>query len=539
MSKKCLGILVLLYSLAIQAQEYNIPFNRDVYGRYESQLQRLDNSFHTSVKPYREAAVRGALNKDSIDNTFYSNKSFLKRESLLYKKLRKEDLLKVKSDEYSLALNPLLNLEFGRDLDPINKKNVAVNTRGVMLSGTLGSKFAFSTSFYENQGTFLNYIDNAINRDSVVPGQGFVKFNEQGKNRYDYAMATGYISYTPSKFFNMQLGNDKNFIGDGYRSLLLSDNAFSYPYLKLTTQFWKLQYTVMYAQFLDLRAPHSYELGYRKKYGTFHYLNLNIGKRLSVGLYESVIWQESDSSGYRGFDLTYLNPVIFYRPVEFSLGSPDNVNIGLNLKYKLTNNMLLYGQVMLDEFLIKEFLGRNGKGSALNKQGYQFGGKWFNMFGVPNLNGQSELNYVNPYTYAHYTSISNYAHYNQPLAHPLGSNFYESVSFLSYRIKSFFIEGKLMYAIHGQDIGGFNYGNDLFKSYHTAVAQYGNTIGQGLRTRLTYEDIKVVYIINPKYNLNAELGVSLRQEVTSLYNDQTKYIYFGLRTNLTNKYYDF
>jgi hypothetical protein len=48
----------------------------------------------------------------------------------------------------------------------------------------------------------------------------------------------------PSKNFDLQLGYGKNFIGDGYRSLLTTDGP--YPYFKLNTTFWKIKYTNTY-----------------------------------------------------------------------------------------------------------------------------------------------------------------------------------------------------------------------------------------------------------------------------------------------------
>ena len=40
-----------------------------------------------------------------------------------------------------------------------------------------------------------------------------------------------------------QFGNGKNFIGDGYRSFVLSDVSSPTTYLKMKVDFWKLQYT--------------------------------------------------------------------------------------------------------------------------------------------------------------------------------------------------------------------------------------------------------------------------------------------------------
>ena len=59
----------------------------------------------------------------------------------------------------------------------------------------------------------------------------------------------------------------------------------------------------------------------RGKWGVFHYLDWNVSKRLSFGFFDSVIWYDKDDQGHsRGFDVTYLNPVPFLRPLEASNG---------------------------------------------------------------------------------------------------------------------------------------------------------------------------------------------------------------------------
>ena len=85
----------------------------------------------------------------------------------------------------------------------------------------------------------------------VVPGRGRAKnFKEDG---FDYPVAEAYLSYTPNKFFNFQFGNGKNFIGDGYRSFFLSDVASPYPFLKISTSFWKIKYTNLWMWMDDVR----------------------------------------------------------------------------------------------------------------------------------------------------------------------------------------------------------------------------------------------------------------------------------------------
>src|SRR5690606_20577986 len=132
--------------------------------------------------------------------------------------------------------------------------------------------------------------------------------------------------YSPGRgnHFNFQLGRGKHFLGNGYRSVLLSDFAPAYPYFRINTNVWRLQYNVWYTMMYDVSAANQIQRHFRQKWGTFHYLSWNVTESFNVGLFENIIWRGSDTNQARVFDVNYLNPVIFFRPVEYSLGSPDN-----------------------------------------------------------------------------------------------------------------------------------------------------------------------------------------------------------------------
>ena len=204
------------------------------------------------------------------------------------------------------------------------------------------------------------------------------------------------VTYNISKYFDIDIGQDKHFIGDGYRSLLLSDYSSNYPFLRFTTSFWKVTYTNLYTTFYDIwNYPNK-----RKKHATFHYLALQLFENIYVGIFESVIWQSSDADYYRGFDYNYWNPIIFYRPVEFSQHSPDNVLMGANLKasYKQYN---IYGQLLLDDLNISRQKDRDedySGGFFQNKFAYQIGVKSNTPFNLKNLFVLGEYNQVQPYT---------------------------------------------------------------------------------------------------------------------------------------------
>jgi hypothetical protein len=274
---------------------------------------------------------------------------------------------------------------------------------------------------------------------------------------------------------------------------------------------------------------------------------------LEIGLFESIIWRGgTDSLGNsRGFDFNYLNPVIFYRPVEFGLGSEDNALLGLNLRWNFLKHYQFYGQVVLDEFNLTAMLGKPSPGWRANKQAFQAGLKYFDAFGLKNLHLRSEFNLVRPYMYSHFKSVaSNYGHYNQPLAHPMGSNFWEINAGLEYTTGRFAFRGRLSYAKKGLDPGdGIHYGGNIFELDDSApwggsidgpdgVGSYGNYVGQGLTTEFVFVETTASYLVNPASGLRVELGMLHRTQTNSQWSTASPWIWFGLKTRLPNRYFD-
>ena len=290
----------------------------------------------------------------------------------------------------------------------------------------------------------------------------------------------------------LQFGYGRNFIGNGYRSLILSDFSNNYLYLKANWKVWKLHYQNL---FMELAAQSNAGLGANevlpRKYMAAHYLSYQALPNLSFGIFETVIFDRQDA----GFEFQYLNPVILYRTIEQGLGSPDNVLIGLDVKWNFLHRFQLYGQFMLDEFKFNElFIERRGWWA--NKYGIQAGLKYINAFGLDHLDLQAEFNQARPYTYTHRDSSSSYTHYNQPLAHPLGANFREALFIARYQpMKKLFLEGRFIRAKFGEDGAGKNWGGNLLKSHESREQDYGNEIGQGITATTHLLGLDVSYML--------------------------------------------
>lgn len=542
-----ISIFILLPCWAAKAQIAPQPYSYQFYQKLNDSVYSPNNRFHSSIKPFfvNDSAIytkyRSVINK-GVDT--------LAQHSWVHRKLFNEHLINVKKPDYTFFADYLPDLAIGRDFS--EKRTTGLNTRGYQLGGTVGSKFYFYSSGFENQGVFADYYNTYINQTGMVSGQAYNRKPVTSRTK-DWSYVTALLSYTPVKYLNITLGQDKNFIGDGYRSMLLSDVSSPYSFLKLTGTLGNVSYMAMWSYMSDPRSPKfNVNVGNRKKWGIFHYLDWNVSKRLSLGFFDSVIWADADDSGIkRGFDFSYASPVIFLRPLEASNGSPDNALIGFNGKYEVCSQVVAYGQFSLDEFEAKNFFG--GKGSSRNKYGWQLGIRGADVFGVKNLNYLAEYNGATPYTYSQTSAIINYAQQGEPLAHPFGANFKELVGLLNYSYKRFDFSGQLDYGYYGLDANGLNWGKDIFLDYRTQArytgtfdpnafndtyATNGNYIGQGLTTKMYYLEGKAAYLLNPKYNLRIEIGALYRKEHNASFNNQTKMLTIGLRSSFRNLYQD-
>ena len=476
-----------------------------------------------------EWATPGQENNNSkhpLLNRFYS-----KKDAFFY----------VKSKDFFFVLNPVLNIQALQERD-VSSMPILMNAHGAEARGWIAKKIGFYTNFTDNQEMTPSFVTNYIESRRAAPGADFFTKIGNRNGKYDYLQGSGYIDFALVKdHVNATFGSGKHFIGDGITSLFLSDFSSNYPFLKLTSRVWKFNYQNL---FLKLTPQFQNKNGLlAHKYAAMHLLEFNASRKLNVGFFESVIFDRPDN-----FDISYMNPIIFYRAVEHAAGSPDNELLGFNYKFIPVKSLQFYGQFLLDEFTAKEFFGN--KGYWANKWGLQLGAKYFNVFGIENLDMQLEVNAVRPYTYSHSDTISNYSNYNQPLAHPLGAGFEQAIGLLRYQPSQWLtLCLKGMYYLKGADTGNVNFGNNIFDDYSSRVANYGVFMINGVQTSCTSVNLNVT--LRLRSHLFLDVGGTNRMFKTDSNNQSlsstglvagsstTTYFYVGLRLNAFRRDYDF
>jgi hypothetical protein len=559
---KSLLVFICLPILGM-AQGTNAPLNKDYYhliDRLEIRGGAMAPNHHSAVKPYSRTAIGSFLDSLANENRSLSRSSEFNRTYLandnwewtnthdnlnpkpiwntVYK--YKSDFLygADKKDAIQIHVNPVLYLSIGGET--ADNRYTYINTRGIQIRGMIDEKVGFYTFLGENQMRSPLYVRDWVGQYKVIPGEGFRKsFGDQG---YDFFTAMGYISFNATKHINFQFGHDRQFWGDGYRSLIWSDFSPPMLFLKINTNVWRLNYTNLFTQvFADAYGYSGGSIGntqFPKKYIVSHRLSFNIGKNVNLGVFESVIFGREDSLGNSHFELGYLNPIIFYRSLEQQYGSLDNALLGIDAKWNFLQHFSLYGQLVLDELKVDEFI--NNKGWWGNKFAYQLGLKYIDVFNVNNLDVQLEYNSARPYTYSHSTIYSNYANYRQPMAHPLGANFKEFITIVRYQpIPKLSLAGKLIMANYGLDDGTNNYGKEILKDYNTRNSDEGNFTGQGIATDLLFFDLTASYMIWHNTFFDAKLIYRNQDSVDDQF-DQNSTIYnVSLRWNIAQRLQEF
>jgi hypothetical protein len=526
----------------------------DLLNRLEIKLRKDAILNFSAVKPYdrsiiterlqyiQQLAAEGKIQLSNVDkynldialkdNFEWRNgyaDSSLRFNSLFKKSIANHPpYIGIKQGDFSAYVYPLINVSLGKDNNITH--SLFNNQRGFGIRGTFSKGFGYYTYFTTHQKRDPLYVQQFEQKYSAVPGAGYYK--NYSTDGYDYFDARGGIMFKAAKGINLQFAYDKVFIGNGFRSLILSDFSNSMLFLKTNFRFWKLNY---YNLFSELTSAYQRGPDYLrpKKYMALHMLELNT-KSFSIGVFEDVMFGKRG-----GFELGYLNPLIFYRAMEQQEGSPDKVTLGANIKTNAFKNTQFYTQLVINEFLMSEVL-HYSRGYFANKQAFQFGIKEIDLFHIKNFDLQLEANLIRPFVYQHYDSIGSFTHYNQPLAHPMGANLKEFIAVVKYQpVNKLSFEGKIIYTEQGLDSAGANFGANPFRFYTDRLRDYGYKIGSGILAKNLLLSGTITYEVSPNifFDFNAVIRKYKRADVATSFD--TNIFNASLRINLARRAFDF
>lgn len=538
------------------AQHTYIPYggaSNHILDRLEIKSGEFANDyFHSTTKSYRRMAIATyvdsfPVNKVGLSGQDYFNMSYLINDNFEWSSseqtksqhsfrntlyTRKAAFYSAQVKDFNLVVNPVLYYQVSSDT--YKGKASLLNNRGIEIRGNVGQNIGFYTQVSDEIYRPQSWVGENLQRDSTLPYTNFIK---ESPGQLNYFLSSAYVTGSLNKYMDLQFGHVKNFIGDGYRTFVLGDMHPEYLTLRLNTRIWKMNYTNIWS---ELRNPQNnvYQIQPRHYMAT-HMLSLNLGKNFNIGMFETILFKRDSGYTNTGFEPNYLNPIIFYKSIENGLNSTDKAIIGVTYKYNFKKHFQWYGQMVISEFVLKELLARNGWWG--NKYALQTGLKYIDVAGIQNFDLQGEVNISRPFMYTSYNAAQSFDNFRQPMAHPLGANFYEAIGIVRYQpYNRLNITGKLLFALYGNDTNGSNFGKDIRLSYrYKSSGDYGNYIGQGIETKLLMADVLASYMPMHNLYLDAKLGFRSTRSELSLFNSTTAYISLGIRLNINYRNYDF
>lgn len=429
-----------------------------------------------------------------------------------------------------ITINPLMDLLASPKLGNVFD-TALINGRGVEVQAQFSDKITLYTQVFDYQHNYTKNLDDFYAQNKVY--QGITYYQRTESNLIANFYAIGYVqakilekknSYSISTTF----GHDRQFVGSGFRSLILSNFAPPSLFLQVNYSLGPFKYQNLYKELVRDMSKDTFGV-LNKKFLAMHRGSLEFKKyNFELGFSEIIIHSRTNNQ----FDANYFNPIILYRSVERDLGSPDNAMLAFDFKWTPKKQWLFYGQLLLDEFTMGKVI--NQKNYYGNKFGQQLGVYYStNSTNTNNKNQayvQLEYNRVRPHTYSHFSS-SHYSHFNHALAHPLESNFREIA------LRSFFVPASIqklelkwvsIFAQKGQDTAGLNFGGSLFKSYRTAFDRQNAMMLQGAKQSIIQTQFTARYYLFPGGSI--EITYQLRKNLG--FNEYTRnYLGFGIRWN--------
>lgn len=428
-----------------------------------------------------------------------------------WQKLINNPLVQIQDSDRWINISPYLNLTKYSSLS--NDSLISYrNSRGFFLHGKLGKEIYWESFFSENQGFFPEYQRSFTLQNGIFPGQGRVKpFKKHG---IDFAQAMGLIHFKLKPFWRVDLGNGKYFVGNGYRSSLISDAAFSYPLLCQTFSLhphWS--FSLLYASWQTLdRIPVKSTTEANFKRSAIHLSHINWTPHQKVRL---TLFQASKLYSYDSIRGALNPPLWFFQPLPLihsfiNIKQPMYVFQGLDVQFIL-KNARLYAQIA---------------SYKLDDYAFQIGVSWSQSSAHWKTQGLLEYNHSTLYMYSTPTQNNSWIHYQQASAQLLGNGFQEGI-----------FRGTLCYKNRLGIQLGVHYAQllrDQSMLSSSLLSSLDNTL---LKQGLLYGSLGAYVTLNTHYQMQLFADYQLREN-NSL-NQLDRWISFGLKTNLIREYFEF
>jgi hypothetical protein len=489
---KVIGCLLWLFlGVKISSVAQPIPIG-DYWNR---ELERVEHykgkTAFTTYKPQ----LKSTVNFQKITGEV---KDSVKYYSMLSRLVFRDHLIQFKNPRYTISIDPLLQVEVYQDLKNEDYNNLRGrlynNGRGAIVQGQIGNGVEFQSIFIENQSILPFYQSRWADSTGVIPGMG--RHKEFKKYGYDYALSTSSLFIGSKSWWNLGLMYGKQFFGNGYRSLVLSDASMNMPMIQLGLHNQHFQYkTTAGIGQEQSRIPlgSTGESLFKRKLINWNYLSFLPTANLELAILETVVSQRWTPQGVVAPETHVYVPVLGARGWMAQKDTNATVLYGANIKWNANQNTTFYAQY-----------GWVTKG--MGKDAIQFGAL-FTDIGMKNLDLRVEYNQVGAYFYAQDINLMSLTQQGQSLGHASGGALTEWLVRGNYRWKRFLLQG--CYHRIQQDLG-------------PAANPYAMTFESVIGSReFQYFLGEVGYLVQPHTHLCVWLGITQVDELND-YNNGNK-----------------
>ncbi len=412
----------------------------------------------------------------------------------------RRNLFSATGEEYSLYIDPIIvrSATVGTMKTAEKDDRIYLDSNGFVIRGTAGGHVGFNIDVRDSkEWGSRDYPPVTV---TTMPGRGYVCFKGDHAE-FDETSAAITWSNGP---FTVMYGRGVNIWGRGKQgTLALSGYASPYEMLKLETEFWRLRYTFLAAE-LEQYPPIA-QFYYHNPPGVYsdsvtvakrmsaHRVETDITDRLTIGLHETVIY------GGR-WDLSYLNPVMFYKSAEHTNGDHDNAAMGADFHLIVHRSHSVYGELFIDDITT----GKLGTSWYGNKLGWQLGTYIIEPLSIDDTDARFEYTHVNPWVYTHGYPINTYSQYGSTLGYRTGPNSDE----MSIEIRKRFsrrmrVSMSWIRYRHGANPSGINVGGDIGRGWRKGDSTEAHFL-DGIMEKVQATGVDVTY--EPLWQLLVRAG---------------------------------
>ena len=456
---------------------------KELYNRYKVEFYEVLDTAHTNYffNPYEDFG-------ESLEGLF-SNKI------KCFYAFSKEDA--------NLFVEMLGHYYYGQQYEP-QVNNAHLFDIGFRIRGTVFNHLGYNLTVIKGGAAGNNEVAELIYPKLL---QSF-KWVENIENIGNYDYTEGYLKYYTEPVKDMgltfQLGREFKTIGYGYgNKLILSGLGPSLDFLQFDFDYGIVHFTSLHGTTVGNYSTNMKDR--YTKFWAFNRLKISLENLFDIGIGESVIY-----SG-RGFDISYLTPVGFYKFIEISTQDRDNANLYVDIQTNFLNNLELQGTFLLDENILSNLQNLD---SYKNKTAYQLGLFWYKAFTLDDVSFIVEYTKIRPYVYTHINQENNYTGWGVNLGHPIGPNADELFNSISYDINDWIRVS--------MDYRYIRRGENVYDTSGTLIKNVGGDIDISHKQNL--ENETAIFLDGIRIN-NYILGINLRLEPLRDYAFEVTYNY--------------